>query len=70
MSRGDLLVELAQLGEATKEEAEQLEVETIPLAYSCEPEEVADVVAFLVGPGARYVTGVAVPVAGGMAPGL
>lgn len=52
------------------EEAEELETSFIPLGYSCEPEEVAGVVAFLVGPEGRYLTGVSVPVAGGMAPGL
>ena len=52
------------------DEAEAFEVSTIPLGYSCEPEEVAGVVAFLVGPEGRYLTGVSIPVAGGMAPGL
>ncbi|MXZ54032.1 MAG: SDR family oxidoreductase [Acidimicrobiaceae bacterium] len=52
------------------EEAEELEVSFIPLGYSCEPEEVAGVVAFLVGPEGRYLTGVSIPIAGGMAPGL
>ena len=52
------------------EEAEDFEVSTIPLGYSCEPEEVAGVVAFLVGPEGRYLTGVSIPIAGGMAPGL
>ena len=54
----------------TYEEAEAFEVGAIPLGYSCEPEEVAGVVAFLVGPEGRYLTGVSIPVAGGMAPGL
>jgi NAD(P)-dependent dehydrogenase (short-subunit alcohol dehydrogenase family) len=34
------------------------------------PEEVADAVAWLAGDSSRYVTGVALPVAGGTAPGL
>lgn len=54
----------------TYDEAEAFEVDAIPLGYSCEPEEVAGVVAFLVGPAGRYLTGVSIPVAGGMAPGL
>lgn len=54
----------------TYEEAEAFEVGAIPLGYSCEPEEVAGVVAFLVGPEGRYLTGVSIPIAGGMAPGL
>lgn len=52
------------------EEAEAFEVGTIPLGYSCEPEEVAGVVAFLVCPEGGYLTGVSLPIAGGMAPGL
>jgi NAD(P)-dependent dehydrogenase (short-subunit alcohol dehydrogenase family) len=31
-----------------------------------QPEDVADVVAFLVGPGSRYMTGQAINVTGGM----
>ena len=49
---------------------EQLEVGVIPLGYSCEPEEVAGVVAFLVGPEGRYLTGLSIPTVGGMVPGL
>ena len=52
------------------DEAEAAEIDSIPLRYSCEPEEVAGVVAFLVGPDGRYLTGVSIPIAGGMAPGL
>lgn len=58
------------LHDLSYEEAEELEVGFIPLGYSCEPEEVAGVVAFLVGPEGRYLTGVSLPIAGGMAPGL
>ncbi len=52
------------------EHAQQMEAGLIALGYSCEPEEVADIVAFLVSPAARYLTGVTIPIAGGLAPGL
>ncbi len=51
-------------------EAEALENSTIPLGRPSEPSEIADAVAWLAGPHASYVTGVALPVAGGMAPGI
>jgi 3-oxoacyl-[acyl-carrier protein] reductase len=59
-----------EMNKSTREEAEAIEASTIPLGYSCEASEVADVVAFLAGPAAKYITGVALPVAGGMSPGL
>ena len=54
----------------TVEEARNLEDETIALGRGGEPEEIAATVAYLAGAGASYITGVALPVAGGMAPGL
>jgi meso-butanediol dehydrogenase/(S,S)-butanediol dehydrogenase/diacetyl reductase len=38
----------------------------IPLGRAAEPEEIADVIAFLAGPDARFVTGVVLPVDGGL----
>jgi 3-oxoacyl-[acyl-carrier protein] reductase len=38
----------------------------IPLGAFGEPEDVADVARFLVGPGARYITGQVLAVDGGM----
>ena len=60
---------MSELG-ISREEALALEVSTIPLGYSASPAEVANTVAYLASPAAGYVTGVAMPVAGGMAPGL
>ena len=37
---------------------------------AAQPEEVADLVLFLSGPDSAYITGAALPVAGGMAAGL
>jgi 3-oxoacyl-[acyl-carrier protein] reductase len=54
----------------TIEEARRRAADKIALRRQCPPEEVADVVAYLCSPAAGYVTGVALPVAGGMAPGL
>jgi NAD(P)-dependent dehydrogenase (short-subunit alcohol dehydrogenase family) len=52
------------------EEAAALENSTIPLGRPAEPSEIADAVAWLASPGSAYVTGVALPVAGGMSPGI
>ncbi|NLP05989.1 SDR family oxidoreductase, partial [Candidatus Fermentibacteria bacterium] len=38
----------------------------IPLARMGRPEDVAEVVAFLLGDGASYLTGVVIPIDGGM----
>jgi meso-butanediol dehydrogenase/(S,S)-butanediol dehydrogenase/diacetyl reductase len=40
--------------------------ERIPLGRGAEPEEVADVIAFLASDAARYVTGVNLPIDGGL----
>jgi NAD(P)-dependent dehydrogenase (short-subunit alcohol dehydrogenase family) len=54
----------------SKEEARRLLAEMAALGRAAQPEEVADVVAYLAGPRSGYLTGVALPVAGGMRPGL
>jgi NAD(P)-dependent dehydrogenase (short-subunit alcohol dehydrogenase family) len=41
-------------------------LERIPLGQLGQPEEVADVVSFLVGPDSRYITGVALDITGGI----
>ena len=56
--------------DVSREEALALETSTIPMGYSAPASAVADAVAHLASPAAGYVTGVALPVAGGMAPGL
>ena len=53
-----------------QEEARKIFDESAALGRAAEPEEVADVVAYLAGPRSGYLTGVALPVAGGAPPGL
>jgi 3-oxoacyl-[acyl-carrier protein] reductase len=68
--RDQLMQRLAEQYEITPDEAERREDETIAIGRGAEASEVADAVAYLAGPAATYLTGVALPVAGGMAPGL
>ena len=51
-------------------EAQDLENAAIPMGHSAEPDAVARVVSFLASPAAAYLTGVALPVSGGMSAGL
>ena len=52
------------------EEAAAKENASIPLGRPAEPSEIAAAIAFLAGPDASYITGIVLPVAGGMAPGI
>ena len=50
--------------------AQQMENESIPMGYSAAPSTIGDIAVFLASPASSYMTGVALPVAGGMAAGL
>jgi 3-oxoacyl-[acyl-carrier protein] reductase len=52
------------------EEAAAKENASIPMGRPAEPAEIADAIVFLAGPAASYITGIVLPVAGGMAPGI
>jgi len=61
---------ISQMEGITVEEARQRAAQRIALRRQCTPDEVADVVAYLCGPAAGYISGVALPIAGGMPPGI
>jgi 3-oxoacyl-[acyl-carrier protein] reductase len=61
---------LAETHGISPEEAQALEDANIPLGRSAQPEEIGKTAVFLASDLSSYVTGVALPVAGGMAPGL
>ena len=75
---GAINTDMLQTAYAAIAEAEGISVEqagknenaSIPLGRPAEPSEIAAAVAFLAGPDASYVTGIVLPVAGGMAPGI
>lgn len=50
--------------------ASELEIASIPMGYSADAAEVAGLAEFLCSDSAKYMTGVALPVSGGMASGL
>jgi 3-oxoacyl-[acyl-carrier protein] reductase len=50
--------------------AQQMEDASIPMGFTAPPSTVGDAAVFLASPAAGYITGVTLPVAGGMAPGL
>ena len=61
---------IAEASGVSVEEAAAEENASIPIGRPAEPSEIAAAIAFLAGPDSSYVTGVVLPVAGGMAPGL
>jgi NAD(P)-dependent dehydrogenase (short-subunit alcohol dehydrogenase family) len=58
---------LAEIRDLDREAAYDLCHQHVPLRRPADPDEIADVVSFLVSDGARYVSGAAVPVDGGAA---
>jgi 3-oxoacyl-[acyl-carrier protein] reductase len=61
---------IAEAEGVSVEEAAAKENASIPLGRPAEPAEIADAIVFLAGPAAAYITGIVLPVAGGMAPGI
>jgi 3-oxoacyl-[acyl-carrier protein] reductase len=61
---------LAEEHGCSLEEAQSMEDANIPLGRSAAPQEIAEVAVFLASGMAGYVTGTAIPVAGGMSPGI
>lgn len=55
---------LARDKKITQEKAHELAVNSLPLGRICEPEEVADLVAFVASPRASYLVGANIPVDG------
>ena len=69
MHQGSMAL-LAEANGITPEEAQELENANIALGRSAQPEEVGNSAVYLASDLSSYVTGVALPIAGGMAPGL
>jgi len=61
---------IAEAEGITVEEAAEAENRAIALRRPAEPEEIADIVVGVAMTGGAYLTGIVVPVAGGMVPGL
>ena len=61
---------IAEAENITIEEAACKENASIPLGRPAEPSEIADAIVFLASPSASYITGIVLPVAGGMAAGI
>ena len=61
---------IASAGGISVEEAAAAENASIPTGRPAQPAEIAAAISFLAGPDASYVTGIVLPVAGGMAPGI
>jgi len=60
----------AEMEGISEEEAERMLVDPVPLGRWGQPQEVAKAVAFLASDASSYISGVALPVAGALAPGL
>lgn len=68
--RQNAISRIAEQHNISFEEAEKLEDDSIAMKRPAVPEEIAETVAYLASPAASYITGVALPVAGGMSSGL
>lgn len=70
MGRAEVELIRAETEGASFDDVKRALAHDVPLGRWGTPEEVAEVVAFLAGPAAAYVNGAAVPVTGGLPPGL
>ena len=61
---------IAEAEGCSVEEAAANENASIPLGRPAEPSEIAAAITFLASPASSYVTGIVLPVSGGMAPGI
>lgn len=61
---------IAEAEGITKEEAAAAENASIPMGRPAEPSEIAEAIVYLASPAASYITGIVLPVSGGMAPGI
>lgn len=68
--RRNAIARIAELHDVSAEEAERLEDDSIAMKRAASADEIADAVLYLASPSASYITGVALPVAGGLPPGL
>ncbi len=59
------LIEKEELTGITVEESYRMEGEQVPLGRVAEPEDIADLITFLVSDASRYVTGAIIPISGG-----
>ncbi len=66
-AEAEMLVDLLDI---SKEEAIEKLGEDAAMKRMGKPEEVADTIAYLAGPNSSFITGLAIPVSGGMRPGL
>jgi 3-oxoacyl-[acyl-carrier protein] reductase len=61
---------IAEAESISIEEAAKKENASIAVGRPAEPDEIADAIVYLASPQSSYITGVALPVAGGMSPGI
>jgi len=59
------LIEKESLTGITVEESYRLEAEEVPIGRVAEPEDIAELLSFLVSDASRYVTGAIIPITGG-----